>query len=139
MTLEQAREALHSVGLSAKGISGNGLVQSQAVAPGAVVPLGMQVVASLSHEVTFLVTSSASSALVTWTAPGSFSIQQDNGAALPWSVTFSRPTTPSAHARGVISAQMDAWDGWITCEILVDGKTVETQTSTGAFAIVMCG
>lgn len=141
MPVDQAKQAFHQAGLSSRGlgIATSGSVLGQSTAPGTVVPYGSKVDVQAGHEVTFTVTGTSSTGLITWSAPGSFSIQQANDAALPWSTTFVRSSAPGAYERGTVSAQSDAWSGSITCEISVDGKVVQTRTSSGAFAVVLCG
>lgn len=141
MPVDQAKQAFHQAGLSSRGlgIATSGSILGQSTAPGTVVPYGSKVDVQAGHEVTFTVTGTSSTGLITWSAPGSFSIQQANDAALPWSTTFVRSSAPGAYERGTVSAQSEAWSGSITCEISVDGKVVQTRTSSGAFAVVLCG
>ncbi|MCB2176359.1 MAG: PASTA domain-containing protein [Actinomycetales bacterium] len=139
LDLEAARKALNDAGLAAHEIYGSGTVRSQTYPPGTVLPMGASVDAELSHEVTFRVTSSGARGTVTWAAPGSFSIQQAVGTRLPWSQTWHPAAEPGRYDRGNLSAQMTAESGSITCEIIVDGDVVESNTSTGAYAVVSCG
>ncbi|WP_378148356.1 MmpS family transport accessory protein [Cnuibacter sp. UC19_7] len=141
LPIDQAKQALNQAGLSSRGLGvvSSGSVLGQSTAPGTMVPYGSRVDVQAGHEVTFTVTGTSGTGLITWSAPGSFSIQQANDAALPWSTTFVRSSAPGAYERGTVSAQSDAWSGSITCEISVDGKVVQTRTSSGAFAVVLCG
>lgn len=140
LEVQAAKEALREAGLSARDLpaTGSGIVRNQSPPAGASVLVGTRVSAEARNEISFLITSSAGTGLITWIAPFSHSIQQANGAALPWAVTYNPMALPSSYQRGYISAQMDAWDGWITCSITVNGKEVISKTSTGAFAIVTC-
>jgi beta-lactam-binding protein with PASTA domain len=139
MTGSEASEALHAAGLSSRDVasSNDGLVRSQTISAGTIVPAGTRVGADILHEVIFSVTSSSRRALITWIAPGSFSIQQANGAAVPWSAAWYPYSAPGAYDRGNFSAQ-NSGGGWITCEIIIDGAVVVSNTSTGAYAVVSC-
>jgi len=136
---ERATELLLKAGLSSGQLDGSGVVQSQSIAPGTTVPVGAAIPADLRHVVEFAVSSSASRGMVTWIAPGQFSIEQANNAALPWTKRFFTTSAPGSYERGNFNAQMNAWDGWITCSIRVDGREVVKKTSTGPFAVVSCG
>jgi len=140
LPVSAAATVLHAAGFSTNlATGGSGIVRSQTPDAGAKLPAGAIVTAEIGHDVTFAVTSSAGSGSVTWAAPGSYSIQQANGTGLPWSKTWDRASAPGAYDRGNFNAQMDAWNGWITCAIIVDGRVVEENTSTGTFAAVSCG
>lgn len=137
-TQDDARQAMNNVGLSGHAINGTGFVRSQLVAPGTVLPMGVEVAADLGHEVTFRVTSTVSRGSVTWAAPNSFSIEQDIGTSLPWSKTWSPKAEPDRYSLGNFNAQMNG-SGSITCEIVKNGEVIISNTSTGAYAVVSCG
>ena len=139
LDLEGVGRALNDAGLASHGIYGTGIARSQSYPPGTALPMGANVAAELSHEITFRVTSTANKATVTWAAPGSFSIEQAGGAQLPWSMTWYKAAEPGRYDRGNFNAQMMAGSGSITCEIIINGQVVESRTSTGAYAMVACG
>lgn len=86
-------------------------------------------------RIVFSVTGNGSRAVITWTVPGnSFSIGQDTNARVPWSMSF--PMTSGY--RGNLSAQMMNGSS-ITCTITVNGRVTQQITSTGQYAIAMCG
>lgn len=138
---EAAQEALNAVGLAGHGIYGDGIARTQSFPPGTVLPMGSAVEAEVSHEVTFRVTGTGSRATVTWAAPGSFSIEQEGNATLPWSKSWYRLSAPDRYERGTFNAQVKSGspEASITCEALIDGAVVESRTSTGAYAVVSCG
>ncbi|WP_166791751.1 PASTA domain-containing protein [Cryobacterium frigoriphilum] len=140
-TGDEAKQALNDLGFSgyALPLSSTGIVRSQVYAAGTVMPVGAQIEAQIGHEFSFAITSSASRGMITWAAPGTFSIQQANGESLPWTKTWYPSSVPSVYERGNFNAQMNSGDGWITCEIIVDGEVVQTKTSTGAYSVVSCG
>ena len=141
LTAEQGIRALNKVGLSAGDGSweDSGLVRSQKPKAGTVLPMGARVTADIRHKLTFSVTSSSGSGLITWAAPGSFSIEQANGASLPWKKSWSPSSEPGAYEYGNFNAQMNSGSGWIKCTITLDGRVVSKSKSTGAYAVVSCG
>lgn len=88
------------------------------------------------HSVTFKVTG-GSKADITYTSDTNASVAQENAAKLPWSKTLNVEGMTSGMN---ISAQngMDGASGKITCEVIVDGKSVKTNTSSGQGAIASC-
>jgi len=140
-TSEEAIAALSKAGLSTSdsSLEDSGLVRSQRPKAGTVLPLGARVKANISHKLTFTVTSSSGSGLVTWAAPGSFSIEQANGARLPWKKSWYPQSEPGAYEYGNFNAQMNSGGGWIKCTITLDGRVVSKSRSTGPYAVVSCG
>ena len=115
----------------------NDAITSQDPAAGTVVSPGTKLsLVTKPYQVVFEITGNGSSALVTWISPGTFSISQDTSARLPWSKTF--PGSFANYDRGNFSAQMNNGSS-ITCNMYVNGELIETNTSTGAYAIVSCG
>ncbi|MGV8885343.1 MAG: PASTA domain-containing protein [Microbacteriaceae bacterium] len=139
--VDEVHEMLLSAGFSTSAISSNstGIVISQKPKPGTSLPLGVQVTAEIRHKLTYSVSSSAGRGSVTWIGPGTFSIQQANGASLPWSKSWYPQFSPDAYDQGNFNAQMNAGGGWITCAITLDGRVIEKNTSTGPYAVVSCG
>jgi hypothetical protein len=72
---------------------------------------------------------------MTWT-DGNGQTSQANGLALPLSdgLSFSAQTGSLMY----LSAQNTGSDGYVTCEIVVDGEVVAQNTSSGGYAIVTC-
>ena len=140
-TSEEAIAALSKAGLSTSDTSleDSGLVRSQRPKAGTVLPLGARVKANIRHRLTFSVTSSSATGLVTWAAPGSFSIEQANGARLPWKKSWYPQSEPGAYEYGNFNAQMNSGGGWIKCTITLDGRVVSKSRSTGPYAVVSCG
>jgi hypothetical protein len=67
-------------------------------------------------------------------ADGSFSQEQANGAAIPWSITL--PVSGRYNIYSVL-AQADDGDS-ISCAISRNGRIITQKTSTGQYAIVTC-
>lgn len=110
------------------------IVQAQSIAPGSVVKIDTQVALDLPEAgTTYRVTGNGSSAAVTWSPPGTFSIQQDTAASLPWEQHFA---TDGGHPN--FNAQTHDGDS-ITCSVIVNGKVTMERTSTGPYAVVSCG
>lgn len=82
-------------------------------------------------KVTYRV-SGASSASLTLTSKNGGTVQHSNK-SIPWSTSFRSPSGSQLY----ISAQ-NSGSGKITCEILLDGKRLVKNTSTGAYAIATC-
>jgi hypothetical protein len=84
-----------------------------------------------THHVTYKVSGSATRALITYATPGGQA--QQNGAAVPWRKAF----TAKDYTVLTVSAQ-NKGGGTIRCEIDVDGKAKNKQSSSGAYAVVTC-
>lgn len=71
---------------------------------------------------------------------GSMSTEQANGAASPVSKEYFFPYEDVAGGFNSFSVYAQAGEGTttITCQILQNGKPIKKQTSTGAYAVVMC-
>jgi|SRR6266511_4409220 len=83
-----------------------------------------------THHVLYVVSGMASSALVTFqNENGDTSQQSDVG--VPWTYSLDAEEGDFLY----ISAQNEGDVGYITCEILVDGQQVESNTSSGAYTI----
>lgn len=89
-----------------------------------------------THHVVYSVTGSArTSGLIDYVVAGGQ--QQVNGTALPW--TFAQDVVARRSGASVfVSAQNAGASGSISCEIDMDGKTVASNTSSGAYAVVSC-
>ncbi|GAB2471157.1 PASTA domain-containing protein [Xylanimonas ulmi] len=117
----------------------SGVVYSTSREPGERLPAGFHVGVDVRHEVTLRVHGDSARGSVTWFAPNEWSIQQATSEPLPWSQTWMRSSRPARHERGSVTAQRgSAGAGSISCEILVNGEIVATNTSTGPFAVVSC-
>jgi len=92
------------------------------------------------HEVVYEVTGTASSVSITYQNESGGTAQQDS---------IGLPMTNKAGQSGMhfkmddgafmyISAQNEGSTGSVTCTIKVDGKTVKTTTSQGAYVIATC-
>jgi len=92
--------------------------------------------ASTGHDVTYRVTGTAKTADVTFTTDGSTSTSQENGVAVPWSKDLK--IDGELFSVYQVLAQNGGETGKVTCEILVDGESVKTNTSAGAYAIATC-
>lgn len=86
---------------------------------------------SPSRDVTYHVTGSGPASLITY-ASSDGATSQRSDQTLPWQ-SFMSGAQKDQFA--YVSAQKGTGAGCITAEIKVDGKTVETATSCGAFAI----
>ncbi len=77
---------------------------------------------------------------ISFSAGPSGQVTQANGAALPWSENFLAPHADLAETHATIVAQSGsgAADTTITCAISVAGTVLQTNTSTGAYAVVTC-
>jgi hypothetical protein len=141
MSGSDARTALHDAGLSWRDVAVGPdlIVESQTVPAGTVVPMGTRVGANVGHDITFSVTSSESTALITVTGPGESTIRQINPAVLPWETKWFPASLPDADNDGKLTAQLVGVDGWITCQVIVDGEVVELKRSSGMSAAVKCG
>lgn len=87
------------------------------------------------HDVTYIVGGTTKKADLTYTTDGSTSTQQEQGAKVPW--------RKKLHIKGNILSiyqliAQNTGKGTITCEILVDGKSVKKATSKGFAAIASC-
>lgn len=88
------------------------------------------------HTVEYKVTG-AGKADLTFTTDTNASISQENGATLPW----TKKLDVTGFTGGMnIQAQngMDGGSGKISCEVIVDGKSVKTASSSGQGAIASC-
>lgn len=91
--------------------------------------------AGKTAHVVYKVTGAQTSTNITYSTDSLGKSAQANGEALPWSLEKDLPKQPF----GIYTLiAQNAGDGAITCEIEVDGKQVDTQTSTGAYAVVTC-
>ena len=86
-----------------------------------------------SHTVTYKISGTARGASLTYTN-ASGGIEQQEAVALPWQQSFSARRGQFVS----ISAQNAGRSGSITCEILLDGVSVKTSTSEGAYRIASC-
>lgn len=140
LTPGEVDSVLEPLGISANTstIPGNWRIIKQSPSAGSRLLLGDEVVLTArAPQIVFSVSGNGSTALITWIAPGSFSIQQDTNASIPWSVSFD-DNGFDAYERGNFSAQIYDGDS-ITCTVTVDGKVVDSRTSRGAYAVVSCG
>lgn len=113
-------------------------ITGQEPAAGTQVAEGTTVTYTLTGPtITFEVTGNGSTAMITWAPPGSFSISQDTGASVPWSMTFP-DNGYDRYERGNFNAQMLDGDS-ITCTMYRNGEVVLTNTSSGPYAVVSCG
>lgn len=136
MNVADARAALSDRMLSFKVVgNSNSAITSQSVPPDTIVAKNSTITVTVDDILMeYRVTGNGSIAMVTWAAPGSFSISQDGNASLPWSMSFPRTSSSG----GNFNAQI--LDGSsITCQIIHDGKVVREATSTGMYAVVSCG
>lgn len=141
MPLSEARTLLQNAGFTvvlAPGASTSMKVSTQSPSPGELAPDNAEVTLGTPPEsVVFEVVGNGTRAMITWAPPRSFSIAQEGNAPLPWRREFVG-IAPSAYERGNFSAQMQNGNS-ITCNMYVNGVLVESQTSTGTYAIAMCG
>lgn len=87
------------------------------------------------HTVVYAVGGSARHADLTYTTDGAMTIEQAEGARVPWTKTLV-----------INDNQLDVYQvmaqntgsGRVTCSIKVDGHVVKTVTATGAYAIASC-
>ena len=133
MTFSEAREALSSF----PNVTTNGHhsrpITSQSVPAGSFITKDTEIVlTSPGPETVYRIIGNGSSAMITWSAPGSFNIQQDTNASLPWEVRFP---TDSGYTN--FNAQINDGDS-ITCQVERNGKIVRELTSTGYFAFISC-
>ena len=89
--------------------------------------------ANVSDIITYEITGSAASALVTYSQQGG-SIGQENDVPVPWTKTL----TITGEYRSLAVSAQNSGDGDITCSIKVGDKVVNTVTSKGAYAIASC-
>lgn len=80
--------------------------------------------------------SGPSTASMTYAVDGMGKSSQANGESLPWAKDVE--IEKGLLGRYGLIAQSGDSGGAITCEIAVDGKVVDTQTSTGGYAVVSC-
>jgi hypothetical protein len=130
-----AKTALTNAGLEVKGSQSSPRpVTSQDPAADTIVVPGTSVTITLEPESTvYEVVGNGSRASVTWIPPNSYNISQDTNATLPWRMSF-----PTGSGYGNFNAQILNGNS-VTCNIYVNGKLVKTATSTGQYAVVMCG
>ena len=76
-----------------------------------------------------------STVTLTWGAEGTRSGRPDS---LGGHFSAEHPGSFGKYDRGNFSAQMNNGSS-ITCNMYVNGELIETNTSTGAYAIVSCG
>ncbi|PPG42060.1 hypothetical protein C5C17_03580 [Pseudoclavibacter sp. RFBA6] len=137
-----ADSELKALGLTSASASptarGSWTITGQEPAAGTQVAEGSTVTYTLTGPtITFEITGNGSTAMVTWAPPGSFSISQDTGASVPWSMTFP-DNGYDRYERGNFNAQMLDGDS-ITCTMYRNGEVVLTNTSSGPYAVVSCG
>lgn len=144
MSQTDARAALEGLGLTVvfapTGSESSWSIAAQSPIGGTSVREGDTVTIALKEPtIIFEITGNGTRALITWAVPGgSFSIGQENNARLPWSMSFPYRSSYSSFEFGNISAQMLNGSS-ITCTITVNGRVTKQITSTGSFAIAMCG
>lgn len=139
LSQSQARSNLEDLGFvvvfSPTGADSDWSIASQSPAAGSVAREGSTVTVVLREpRIVYSVTGNGSRASITWTIPGSTgSIAQDGNASLPWSISF-----PYQSGYTSVLAQMLNGSS-ITCTITVNGVVTKQVTSTGQFAIAVCG
>jgi hypothetical protein len=84
---------------------------------------------STSHAITYTVSGLSRTADVTY-SNAKEDTSKDSDVSLPWSKTF----TAEEGAFLSISARRGRAPGEITCEIRVDGRQIQTNTSSGPYA-----
>lgn len=94
-------------------------------------------------EVVYEITGDGGSANVSYSswADGEFGSQSANGAPLPWSQTETIEVAKNStfdFTSLTLSATGNEATTTLTCKITVDGEVVSENTSTGAYALVMC-
>ena len=87
------------------------------------------------HTVTYTVTGTAQSASSTTYMSDVGSISQDTDVPLPYTKTFQMTSGSPL----VMNAQNGGDAGDITCTISVDGVDVQSDTSTGGYAMCQAG
>lgn len=139
LSQSQARSELEELGFvvafSPTGADSDWSIASQSPAAGSAAREGSTVTVVLREpRIVYSVTGNGSRASITWTIPGSTgSIAQDGNASLPWSISF-----PYQSGYTSVLAQMLNGSS-ITCTITVNGVVTKQVTSTGQFAIAVCG
>lgn len=138
-----AKSDLATVGLKATSAQDTGIdeqsswkVASQSPAAGVSLPYGSPVSLVLTQpKIVYKVTGNGSeSNIITYSPPGQSSPEQASNAHLPWSMSW-----PDNNLGGFeyVSAQ-DENGTSISCAIIEDGEVLQSQTSTGQYAIVTC-
>ena len=84
------------------------------------------------HKVIYRITGTAKRADLTYNNASGGTEQKT--VALPWSQSYTVPAGGFLY----VSAQNDGQSGSVTCEIVVNGGTVKTSTSEGAYKIATC-
>lgn len=135
----EAVEALESAGLAGAlnptEPPYDAFAVSQSPKAGSIVLPGSTVTVRFAEpQITYRVIGNGTRAMITWIPPGSFNIGQDTNARLPWSMSWRYTGSRS----GNFNAQMLNGSS-ITCQVLINGRVVDEQTSTGAYAIASCG
>ncbi len=99
-----------------------------------------QVGGSAGVEIRYEVTGEGvDTASITYVVDENMSMQQANGAVLPWSQAWNLDESVYTVAPLQLSAQaMSDGSGTITCRILKDGELVAERTSSGPYAIASC-
>jgi hypothetical protein len=103
-----------------------------------VISLGMNQAATQTHTLVYSVTGTGPSANLSYSTVnrgnGQKGLGEAAGASLPW--------TKSVTASGLVTdftlSAENGSTGTITCTISEDGKVVDTNTATGAYAIASC-
>ncbi|QPZ38306.1 MmpS family transport accessory protein [Paramicrobacterium chengjingii] len=135
MTAPEALTALEDAGFTEVSLTHDSdlEVSKQSVAPGTLTSGSTKIVLSVPLSgTTYRVTGNGSTAMITWSGPNSYSIEQDANASLPWEKYFK-----SSGGFANFSAQMNNGSS-ITCTVIRDGKVVMEHTSTGLYAVVSC-
>lgn len=91
-------------------------------------------VGSSTHRVRYVVTGDARQADVTYQNVNA-DTSQESEVSVPWDYSFIGDEGAFVGAFVYISAQRGGSEGDITCEIEVDGVTVEANTSSGPYTI----
>ena len=87
---------------------------------------------SYSKDIKYSVSGTASTEDITMSNKDDNTEQKDD-VSVPWSYSFTK--TDSEYQFLYISAQNQHDSGTVTVKILIDGETVETATSEGAYVI----
>ncbi|WP_449280518.1 MmpS family transport accessory protein [Leucobacter sp.] len=135
MTGAAARNALSEAGFTSieSGDDFDLKVQAQNIPAGKVVDSSTKISLTLPKRGTiYRITGNGSSALITYAAPGTFSIQQETAASLPWEKYFENST-----GTAVFNAQIQDGDS-VTCTLIRNGEVVKELTSTGMYSVVQC-
>ncbi len=94
-----------------------------------------------ASDVQYRVTGDGGASIITYSdiTDGKFSQAQTKEAKLPWSGGFDVPRAYMFNPATVsLSAVSSATSTKISCEIVIDGKSVSTDTATGPYGIAIC-